>query len=344
VALRIRNRQFSYGVPVILWLLASAPGYGQTSSLPILNQNRPVLDAHNCYPYDGQWKDRVTRALKTGFPVGIEQDLAWYVDPSTGKGRVVVTHKAQTDGSEPSLHDYFFEQVRPIVEAALKNGDRSHWPLVVVHFDFKANSAPLLHAVWELLGQYQDWITTATKTSDLQQLAPLELKPLLVLTEDPDAQEEVFFRQIAPGAKLLLFGSAHTHAPQTKNKEELSRLLVTTSPEQLLPDPPTNYRRWWNNSWHEVEQGGQQKAGPWTQEDAARLRALVDHAHRLGYWIRFYTLDGFDPETGRKNGWFESYNFGTRQAVTERWAAALKAGVDLIATDQYEDLAAFMKQ
>src|SRR5438445_10080663 len=183
-----------------LWFLAST--LSAQGTLDVLNHNRPLLDAHNCYPYKGEWADRITRALKTGFPVGIEQDLAWYVDPSTGKGRVVVTHKAQTDGSEPSLRDYFFEQVRHIVEAALKNGDRSHWPLVVVHFDFKANSAPLLHAVWELLGQYQDWITTATKTSDLQQLAPLELKPLLVLTEDPDAQEEVFFKQIAPGAKL----------------------------------------------------------------------------------------------------------------------------------------------
>ena len=30
-----------------------------------------------------------------------------------------------------------------------------------------------------------------------------------------------------------------------------------------------------------------------------------------------------------------------RQAVEARWKAALEAGVNLIATDQYEDLAAF---
>jgi hypothetical protein len=75
-----------------------------------------------------------------------------------------------------------------------------------------------------------------------------------------------------------------------------------------------------------------------------RLRALVDHAHHLGYWIRFYTLDGFTPQLGKQNGWFDSYNFGSLEAAQTRWQAALDAGVNLIATDQYEDLAAFMKK
>lgn len=40
----------------------------------------------------GRWDDRVGRALRSGYPVSIEQDLAWYVDPATGRGRVVVSH------------------------------------------------------------------------------------------------------------------------------------------------------------------------------------------------------------------------------------------------------------
>jgi hypothetical protein len=55
--------------------------------------------------------------------------------------------------------------------------------------------------------------------------------------------------------------------------------------------------------------------------------------------MRFYTLDGFDGETGKEHGWFESYNFGSRAAAEKRWKAAIGAGVDMIATDQYEDLA-----
>jgi hypothetical protein len=44
------------------------------------------------------------------------------------------------------------------------------------------------------------------------------------------------------------------------------------------------------------------------------------------------------------NGWFREYNFGSREAVMERWGAAQAAGVDYIATDQYEALAAFLKR
>jgi hypothetical protein len=322
-------------------LLLALSLQAQQSSLDFLNHNRPVLDAHNCYPYEGKWSDRVDRALTTGFPVGIEQDLAWYVDPTNGKGRIVVTHSAKTNGSEPTLRAHFFEHVRPIIEKALKENKREQWPLIVLHFDFKDNQEPLLHDVWDLLGEYQDWITTAVKTADSHQLAPFDPKPLLVLTEDSDAQEQVFFHQIPIGAKLRLFGSAHTNTPRTKDQKELTHLIATLPPEQLLTEHPTNYRRWWNNSWYEVEEGGQQQAGEWTSADAARLHALVDHAHQLGFWIRFYTLDGFAPAAD--HGWGKGYNFGSREAVQTRWRAALDAGVNLIATDQYEDLAAFMR-
>jgi hypothetical protein len=105
----------------------------------------------------------------------------------------------------------------------------------------------------------------------------------------------------------------------------------------ILTATPTNYRRWWNNSWHIVEEGGQRKAGPWTPEDDARLRALVNHAHKQGFWIRFYTIDGFAPQDNQ--GWSETYNFGSRQAAETRWKAAIAARVDLIATDHYEQLA-----
>jgi hypothetical protein len=320
---------------LIFPLAAQAP-----PPLDFLNHNRPVADAHNCYPYEGRWADRIDRALRAGFPVGIEQDLAWYADPESGQERVVVTHTPKTTGTEPTLREYFFERVRPIVEKALKENDRARWPLIVVHFDFKDNSAPLLHAVWALLGEYQGWITTATKTADPHALAPFEAKPLLVLTEDNDAQEKVFFGEVPVGAKLRLFGSAHTNVVQGRNREEHNRLLATVAPELLLSGRPTNYRRWWNNSWFVVEEGGQHQAGEWTAADETRLHALVDHAHRLGFWIRFYTLDGFAP--GDDLGWGNDYNFGSREAVMARWNAAVKAGVNLIASDQYEDLASVM--
>ena len=163
-----------------------------------------------------------------------------------------------------------------------------------------------------------------------------------MLTEDSDAQEAVFFNEVPVGSKLRLFGSAHTEPVPGSGKEH-NHLLATLPPEKLLPAPPTNYRRWWNNSWFVVEDGGQHEAGDWTPADDRRLRALVDHAHHLGYWIRFYTLDGFGPG-GDKGGWGNGYNFGSREAVEARWKAALDAGVNLIASDQYEDLSAYMKK
>jgi hypothetical protein len=307
-----------------------------------LNHGMPVLDAHNCYPYQGRWTDRIERALHAGFPVGIEQDLAWWTDPGTGAGRVVVSHTDNTKGNEPTLKEHFFERVRPIAEEALRRNNRSEWPLVIVHFDVKDNRRELHRAVWSLLGEYEGWLTTARKSPDPRELTPFDPKPVLVLTEDNDAQEEAFFKDVPVGAKLRVFGSAHTNRPPGSSDRERAHALATVPPEVLLSEKPTNYRRWWNNSWWEVEEGGQRAAGDWTSEDDNRLRALVNHAHKLGFWIRFYTLDGFSEVENR--GWDAGYNFGSREAVMTRWNAALSAGVDLIATDQYEGLAALMRQ
>jgi hypothetical protein len=140
---------------LVLATQSSAQSSAQRSALDLLNGNRPVLDAHNCYPYEGKWKDRIERALSTGFPVAIEQDLAW------ANGRPVLSHTKETTGTEPTLREHFFERVRGIVESALERNDRARWPIITVHFDFKDNQRPLLEAVWKLLGEYEAWITTA---------------------------------------------------------------------------------------------------------------------------------------------------------------------------------------
>jgi hypothetical protein len=312
------------------------PAATQPGSLELLNQNRPVLEAHNCYPEEGRWKDRLQRALAAGFPVAIEQDLAWFAD-AKGSGQPVLSHEPKTKGSEPSLRDYFFETVRPIVEKELSRPDPSRWPLIVLHLDFKDNQPLLLRAVWDLLGEYESWLTTASKTGDPRRLSPLDIKPILVLTEDSDAQERIFSDELPTGARLRLFGSAHTSEISGKSEQERARLAATMPPERLLTSPATNYRRWWNNAWSKVEEGGQAHAGDWTARDEQRLQLLVSHAHKLGYWIRFYTLNGFAPHENL--GWNNNYNFGSREAVVSRWTAAIEAGVNLIATDQYEDLA-----
>lgn len=323
---------------IILGIVICAASLAAQSSLSFLNNGRPVLDAHNCYPEGANLADPLARALSTGRPVGIEQDLAWHQGLG-GAGRVVVTHSNAPTGAEPALRDYFFEQVRPLMQKALAENRRETWPLIIVHFDFKDNRQILHEAVWDILVEYQDWITTAVKTSDPSRLSPFDAKPLLVLTEDNDAQEQVFFTRVPVGERLLIFGSAHSSPlPATDTREQRAQLAATVLPEQMLTEHPTNYRRWWNNSWAVVEQGGQGAAAEWTAADADRLSALVNHAHRLGFWIRFYALNGFD---GQPAG---GYNFGSSQAAHLRWQAAYQAGVDLIATDQYEELGALLRE
>jgi len=339
----LRNRIAPLFVALTVLTLAAA-AHAQKNDLDFLNHNKPMLDAHNCYPYEGKWQDRVNRALNSGFPVSIEQDLAWYSDPGTGQGRVVVSHTPKTTGQEPTLEADFFDQVKPVVEKIIKENKKEQWPLIVLHFDFKDNQPALHEGVWNLLGKYESWLSTAEKTSDPHKLSPVERKPILVITEDNDAQEKAFFDRVPVGGKLRLFGSAHSAEAPTKNlsRAEMMHWVATASPETLLTETPTNYRRWWNNSWYAIEEGGQHNAGEWTEQDEKRLHDVVEHAHSMGYWIRFYTLDGFDPE--KNQGWGAGYNFGSREAVLPRWKAAIKEGVNFVATDQYEDFATMLPQ
>jgi hypothetical protein len=313
------------------------------NDLFVVNRGQPLLDAHNCYPDDPRYTDRLDRALKLPLPIGVEQDIAPYKDPGTGDVIPKVTHSAMAKASEPTLRGHFFERVRPIIEQALKK-EPSGWPVIVLHFDFKNNDPELLRAVWKLLGEYESWITTAPKTADDRDLAAFQWKPLLVLTEDNDVQEKVFYRDLPVGGRLRLFGSAHTDRTMLRGLSEskADRAEAQVEPKLLLTSPATNYRRWWNNSWWLVEEGGQREAGDWTSQDRARLDSLVTHAHQLGYWVRFYTLDGFSRSENQ--GWNQGYNFGSHQGVEKRWQAAWESGVDMIATDQYELLARFKEQ
>jgi hypothetical protein len=129
------------------------------------------------------------------------------------------------------------------------------------------------------------------------------------------------------GVALCALGAVHIDASDPK-----------ASPEALLTTPVDNYRRWVNFPWEMVEPDGQNRAGDWTQTKQERLRSLISRAHQLGYWIRFYTLDGGLAEQFQRMGWFSGYNFGSSDAAAKRWTAAADEGADFIASDHYEEL------
>lgn len=293
---------------------------------------RVLMDAHNCYPYYEWWFDRIDRALSAGTPLAIEQDLLWAKDAKTGKMSSLVSHGGLATGTEPGMKEYFFERVRPIVEKALREGNHGDWPLITLNLDLKSEEPEHLAAIWDLLTDYKDWLTTAPRTNTLAKMEPLDVRPILVLTGESDAQKVVFYEQVAVGQRLLVFGAVKTN---TKDP--------SAGPELLAPNGADNYHRWWNNSWRVVEPEGQSKTGEWNAEKEARVRQLVQYAHSHNLWIRFYTLDGATKEELSCNGWFKTYNFGSKEGVRKRWSAAAKAGADYIASDQYEELGAFLK-
>jgi hypothetical protein len=283
------------------------------------------MDAHNCYPYFEWWHDRIDRALSAGTPLAIEQDLGWYTDAKTGRSWSVVTHGGPMSGDEPIMENYFFERVRPIVEQALKDGNHGNWPLITLNLDFKDNKPEHLAAVLALLKKYQPWLTSAAKGAHIGDVQPLDVKPILVLSGESDAQQAVFYDQLAEGDRVLDFGAIHTEGKDPQAPADI-----------LGAEKANNYRRWWNNPWRVVESGGQAHAGEWTPEKMRRLRSLVERAHANGLWIRFYTLDGATEAELSCHGWFRGYNFGSLETARVRWRAAIEAHVDYLASDQYE--------
>jgi len=299
---------------------------------------RVLLDAHNCYPDGDRWTDRIDRALATGVPIAIEQDLVWWTDPATGTARSVVAHGEPFTGREPSLATHFFERIRPLVERALREDRRDTWPLIVLNLDLKSNEPEHHAAIWETLGRYAAWLTTAERVADPSGPMPLDVKPVLVLTGNAAEQQVSFHDRVPVGERLRAFGAipVDVEAKVGRGRDAVPK-LAGLRPDELITAGASNYRRWVNFPWAVVERGGQEEAGEWSQADADRLAALTTRAHALGLWIRFYTLNGHSESEDR--GWTRSYNFGSWDAARARWRAARDAGVDFIATDQYEALA-----
>lgn len=325
-----------------LGLLLIARTEAQRQDGPLVPGGRVHLHAHNAYPDQGRWRDRIERALAAGVPhLAIEQDVAW-APPQPGRpGRSVVTHDVPARGDESDLEQHFFARVEPIMLKALAEQKVGTWPVLVLHLDFKTNEPEHHRYIWELLGRHEAWLTTAERTASGTAPSALRIGPLLVLTENGEGQEWHFHLTHPVGARLRLFGTVPpADVEWPRHAGARAAAMVATPVEALVPSGATSYRRWTNHSWGVVESGGPPGAGAWTPGDQQRLRAIVKRAHTLGLWVRFYGLNGHQPPG---DGWSAGYNFGSEHAAQLRWRAAMDAGVDFIATDQYEALAATLR-
>jgi len=154
-----------------------------------------------------------------------------------------------------------------------------------------------------------------------------------------DIKQEFFYDRVPVGGKIRVFGSVTKLDPNPDKKltkREATDAMASYTPEQIFAEKANTYRRWFGGDWALIEKGGQANAGEWNVSKAARLKALVDTGHRMGYLVSFYCLNGYTE--AENQGWDKDYNFGSREAVLPRWKAAIEAKADFIATDQYEDV------
>jgi len=304
---------------------------------------RVQMLAHNAYPDHGEYTDRLDRAIAAGEPFAVEQDLAW-VD-----SRSLMIHGAKNvGGDDPTLETYFFPKVQPLMEEALRKGNRRNWPLVTLYLDIKNDPPEHLEAISKVLDKYEAWLTTAVKTDDISKQSPLELKPMMVLMEDKqnDIKQQFFYDRVPVGGRIRVFGSATKFDENPmklprERREEAVEMLATRDPEQLVAQKADNYHRWFGVNWAFVEKGGAAHAGEWSAEKQARLKEFVDYGHRLGYAVSFYCLDGYSASENQ--GWDKDYNFGSLDAARIRWNAVIRAHADFISTDQYEAVAGLIR-
>src|SRR5215831_2687711 len=99
--------RISPGVVAAICLLSNA-AFAQEGFGP---GRRVLLDAHNAYPQNDRWSDRIDRALSTGLPVAIEQDLYWVKIETNGRFEIVVAHDRSELDRAPTLEAYFFEKI-----------------------------------------------------------------------------------------------------------------------------------------------------------------------------------------------------------------------------------------
>jgi hypothetical protein len=310
---------------------------GKTS--PFSPGARTIVLAHNAYPDEGKFGDRLDRVISAGVPFAVEEDLIWV------EGKSLLIHNAKEAGPDsPTLESYFFPKVKPIMEKAVKDGNKGNWPLITLYLDIKNDPVEHLEAISKVLDKYDGWLTKAVKTADITKQSPLEYGPMLVILEDKqnDIKQEFFYDRVPVGGKIRAFGSIvkfddNPNKLSREKRDERFSGLTKIEPEQLVTKRADNWRRWFGTDWHFVEVCGPTHGNDWNAATEARIKKFVDLGHRMGYLVSFYETNGFTDD--QNQGWTPEYNFGSKDAARVRWNALIKAHADYIATDQYEDVA-----
>src|SRR4051812_44821055 len=227
----------------------------------------PPISAHNCYPSDSTSNARLKDALGLGLD-NIEIDVGW----DDARKVLIVGHDAspRKGVAYPEFETYLV----PALEAHWKTARADGAPTVLT-IDWKTAQSDAVRRLAAFLDAHPDWFSTAPKGAD----SPLSVRRLTVCFTGSDAAKDHYDSLVPAGGTYRafrdqVFGAGVFHADVTR----------------YAPTPATAYHRFLTFHWANVERGGPPAAGPWTDDDARRLEALMAAVHRQGYRARFYCL------------------------------------------------------
>jgi hypothetical protein len=290
----------------LVLLLGVSPSRGRAESVT----ERPCpFAAHNCYSDVGvrQAEQRLAEALQAGLRY-IEVD----VNHQPAAGGFIVTHKSDNPPTQPLLQDYL-----PPLWKKWSSEPFEH----ILIIEFKAGRAPAIaedfHAY---LLKYRDLLCTFAPDG-----SPRAKGPISVYLTGSTRLGQAYINYATNKGELLARRDEGFSGPHDRD-----RLRA------YLQQPPRPGVAYLTMEWGVVVGKGRSYTAPLPPENQAWLEEIVAGARKQHYRFRFYTLNvrhTYHPNEPLTPGEWDG-----------AWTACVRAGVDMIATDQYTLAAEWWKR
>jgi hypothetical protein len=244
---------------------------------------QPLLHAHahNDYEHARPLFD----ALEQGF-CGVEADV-WLV-----KGQLLVGHNAKDVRPERTLAALYLDPLRARVK---QNGGRVYrgGPTIMLLIDIKSEGVATYRAVHEVLRNYADIVTEfRSGGAEAKTKGTTEAKAITVIISGNRPREEMAAQPVRYAAYD-------------------GRMADLDTPSGLIPLISDNTEKILGHKWE----------GELAAADRAKLKDIVERAHRDGRKVRFWNT----PDRA------------------EAWAVLDEMGVDYINTDDLAGLGRFLR-